>query len=366
MQQLMSRVLLATFVLTCPAISLGQALDETANGETKESINPAQLADAGNDNADTEQRIQKNPSSQTKDAGVDSAKAGPDLEAWLEPEQVKLGQTFLLRLKIRRAQGELVKVPDAIANEEVQQAGKIQRKQKLDKDQIVENIDIPLLALALDNVRTPAFKIQVGQREPIEVAAIPLQVQSISADKAQPADPVAPMDIQRFDPRPLWIGAALALLALLFFAWRWWQKHRPAPKAAPAPAPRPAHEVALEKLTELENSQLIIQAKFDAFVDEASDILRWYLGERYGFSGLDRTSSELLAALQNVYDAKLNPAQVRSILDSADMVKFARAESSAQACAALLEQIRQMIQTTKESNAEFVSHDARPSPNKKA
>lgn len=275
------------------------------------------------------------------------------LKAWIEPEEVKLGQTFLLRIQIHRKQGDLVKLPSSIGDEQVQQSGEIKRQQKLDAQQIIEQIDIPLVALALDNVHTPALTLKIGKSDSLEVGAIPVQVQSAVDKKAQAADNAAPLDIQRFDPRPLWFGAGLLLLALVFFAWRWWRKHRPAPKAAPAPPPRPAHELALEKLAKLEATDLIRRAAFDRFVDEASDILRWYLGERYGFSGLDRTSTELLAALENVYDARLNPEQVRSILDSADMVKFARAESSAQACAALLTQIRQMIHTTKASVVEI-------------
>ena len=327
-------------VLTLSPLALAQTLP-SARAASSTAQHPHRDAAA----ADAASPTDKNRA--VEDAGLPRQAAGPDVQAWLDPEQVRLGQPFHLRLKIRRDQGALLSMPDRIENEQVQQRGPIKRQQELKDGQIIEDVDVPLVALALDDVRTPAFKIQLGHADAIDVAAIPLQVQAGLDDKAQAAEPLSPVDLQRFDPRPLWGLAGLLLVLALYLAWRWWQKHRPARKQAPPPPPRPAHELALEKIAALEASDLIQRAAFDVFVDEASDILRWYLGERYGFSGLDRTSSELIAELQQVYDARLKPAQVQAILDSADLVKFARAQSNAQACAELLQQIRKMVLSTR-------------------
>jgi len=144
--------------------------------------------------------------------------------------------------------------------------------------------------------------------------------------------------------------AAVALFAAAIGLLLWWL-HRRRPPASAAPPRRviepPPDVVALKRLRELERSNLIAQGELERFVDEAVEILRWYLGKRYQVDALESTSRELHQALSRVLDAKLDVDEVDKLLSDADLVKFARAPTTTRACAGLLEEIGGLVRRTR-------------------
>lgn len=117
-----------------------------------------------------------------------------------------------------------------------------------------------------------------------------------------------------------WTLAAVALLAILRFAWLYWRKRRSQIPVAP---PVPAHVRARQKLDEA--LALISQPK--PFVIAVSDTARSYLEERFDFHAPERTTEEFLHEL-NATDL-LTGEQKESLggfLESCDLVKFAKYE----------------------------------------
>ena len=129
-----------------------------------------------------------------------------------------------------------------------------------------------------------------------------------------------PMAIPNFWEWVAWALAALALIALGVFLWRWWQKRR---SLIPAEPPVPAYVRAKQKLEEA--LALIAQPK--AFCILVSDTIRSYLEEQFDFRAPERTTEEFLREL-NATDLLL-PEQKDSLghfLESCDLVKFAKYE----------------------------------------
>ena len=118
-----------------------------------------------------------------------------------------------------------------------------------------------------------------------------------------------------------WAGlGAVAVLALAYFAWRYW-RNRPAHIAVPPLIP--AHIRAKQRLEDA--LALIGQPK--PFCILVSDTVRLYLEERFNFHAPDRTTEEFLYELQGT--DLLLPDQKESLgefLQSCDLVKFARYE----------------------------------------
>ncbi len=91
----------------------------------------------------------------------------------------------------------------------------------------------------------------------------------------------------------------------------------------PKAPPRPAIEVAMERLARIE-------AQSDAELDggrrvaETVDTLREYLGRRYNIDALEMTTNELMRQLPTLDLRGIEVAQVRQLLEDADLVKFAR------------------------------------------
>jgi hypothetical protein len=117
-----------------------------------------------------------------------------------------------------------------------------------------------------------------------------------------------------------WTLGALAVLAILFFAWRWWQKRRSLVPAVPVV---PAHIRAKQKLAEA--LELIAQPK--TFCIAVSDTIRLYLEERFNFRAPERTTEEFLHELQDTnLLAGEQKEKLGDFLESCDLVKFAKYE----------------------------------------
>ena len=120
-----------------------------------------------------------------------------------------------------------------------------------------------------------------------------------------------------------WVSATLATLAVIalaFFVWRWWQKRKANVLVEP---PVPAHIRAKLKLEEA--LALIAQPK--PFVIAVSDTARTYLEERFEFRAPERTTEEFLRELSGTdLLAKEQKESLGNFLASCDLVKFAKYE----------------------------------------
>jgi hypothetical protein len=141
------------------------------------------------------------------------------------------------------------------------------------------------------------------------------------------------------------IGAiALAVGALL--AWligRWLKRPRPVP---PPPPPRPPWEVAREALHDLRHAGLTREGRFAEHFDRVSDIVRRYLGDRYGFDGLESTTREMLSELRNTTPRIPVLDEIERFLRQADLVKFARLTPSEPECATALSDADAIVEQT--------------------
>ena len=127
-------------------------------------------------------------------------------------------------------------------------------------------------------------------------------------------------------------GGLVALVVGVVAAWlftRWRRRPRALP---PPPPPRPAWEVALEELHDIRHAGLIRQQRFSEHYDRVSDAIRQYLGDRFGFDGLESTTREALAVLESVIPAIDSMDKVQAFLRQADLVKFARLTPTEEEC----------------------------------
>jgi hypothetical protein len=120
------------------------------------------------------------------------------------------------------------------------------------------------------------------------------------------------------------IGAALAVPIALALAWlfAWWRR-RPRPEPPPPP-PRPPWEVALEELFDVRHAGLVSEGRLAEHFDRVSDIVRKYLGARYGFDGLESTTREVLSVLRKATPRPGPLDAIETFLHQADLVKFAK------------------------------------------
>ncbi|HET7598746.1 MAG TPA: hypothetical protein VFK09_00550 [Gemmatimonadales bacterium] len=148
------------------------------------------------------------------------------------------------------------------------------------------------------------------------------------------------------DPRIVAAAAAGAAI-LLGAAWAAARRRRvpTAPGAeAPAPAlPGPsAYERARARLAAIERERWPERGSVDLHYAAIADALRRYFEEAHGLPALGRTTGELVAIIEPAAPDGLG-ARCLSLLDDADLVKFARARPGPGAAAAFARSARALL-----------------------
>lgn len=129
-----------------------------------------------------------------------------------------------------------------------------------------------------------------------------------------------------------WILGAAIVFGLLFWGYLRSKKFEPQRREKPTPiAPPPAFENPLHKLEQdialLKNSDLLQQKRdFDAFYVKLGDTIREYLERVYAFPALESTTGEIIQEMRSNAADNQMLAATRTVLQEADMVKFAKFE----------------------------------------
>jgi hypothetical protein len=132
-----------------------------------------------------------------------------------------------------------------------------------------------------------------------------------------------------------------ALGALLISRWL----RRPK-KLPPPPPPRPPWDVALEALHDIRHAGLTREGRFAEVFDRVSDVLRRYLGDRYGYDGLESTTREALSSLRETTPQIEDLPGIEGFMRDADLVKFARLTPSENECLDLLARAESIVTRT--------------------
>jgi len=121
----------------------------------------------------------------------------------------------------------------------------------------------------------------------------------------------------------------------------------------------PPYDRALLELKQLENSRYLIQDEYKRYYSELTDIVRSYLEEDVHVSALESTTDQLIGKLELMTDAgeleldKETISQFKRILQTADLVKFAKSKPET----SVAEQDRKAIE-----DIVVKTHDALPEP----
>ena len=125
----------------------------------------------------------------------------------------------------------------------------------------------------------------------------------------------------------------------------------------------PPYDRALLELKRLENSKYLIQDKYKVYYSELTAIVRSYLEEEVHISALESTTSELIQKLELLQDAgelKLKDntiKQFEKILQTADLVKFARSKPLTTVAEQDRKAIEEIVVKTKEALPEPTEED---------
>lgn len=186
------------------------------------------------------------------------------------------------------------------------------------------------------------------------VAPHPFVVESLLANEADPQpmgpDPMVSLEYANVRMAEIIVAviggiAAAIMIAAAIVVLR--RRTRP----VYVPPPIPPHETALAELDALarEREGLIAAGAYQDYYLRLTEIAKRYLGARFGFEALDRTTEEIQDLLKRgqVKVEPLDPKAVITFLQDCDLVKFARLAPPEEETREALQLVRGMVERTK-------------------
>lgn len=169
------------------------------------------------------------------------------------------------------------------------------------------------------------IKARPGPGQPqidLSLPSADLQIERVPAGPKDKPDEVRDAKSLEYSGIPPWLVLVIALasvLALMLLRWlvAWLRR----PRKVASPPPLDPFPWALQQLEKLASERLDRQGQWEPFYDQLTHVLRFYLGWRFQHSLLELTTSEILSTL-SLPDQHFRPA--KDLLETADMVKFAR------------------------------------------
>ncbi len=122
-----------------------------------------------------------------------------------------------------------------------------------------------------------------------------------------------------------WAAGIIALLAIItYLVYRMSKKREEVVVEKPKPT-IPAHIIALKRLEELKTQQLWQEGKVKEYYSELTEILRWFIEQRFNVPALEQTTDEIMQGLKHLPGLESESKEsVQRLLYLADLVKFAK------------------------------------------
>lgn len=162
-----------------------------------------------------------------------------------------------------------------------------------------------------------------------------LKIVDVPLDSTNAICDIKRLENADFDWHRFWILVAcfVALVALIFAAiWAYERYFRNRKKDAGQVEQkpidkRPAHVIALEALEHLRDENLWQSGRTKDYFSQLTDIVKEYIGRRYGISAIEQTTEDLLRELRlntQIDIEKESVDMLKDVLEIADLVKFAK------------------------------------------
>jgi hypothetical protein len=353
----------ALLALVAPAVAARKPRAGRADAKPAASAPEAPAAAAKGENEPSAAPAAEPPAEPPPPPKPEVPPDAPTVAARLDRTEARIGDKLVLTVTTVAAAGVPTNLPTELD---------LQPFELLGGDPVIEEKDLG------DGHRSRTFRMDVAAYEtgdlavpPIKVTYIgkdgsvlsrktepvPIRISSLIANEPDPQlkEAVEPVTVLQEDLTLVYVAAALVAAAVggIFTLWlrrRW--RERDARR--PPPPPRPAHEIALEKLDRLAKSALHAvgdappaDAELRQFYFELSEILREYLGNRFGFLALEMTTEELVAEVQRRAPRGLVPGELAGWLSGCDLVKFAKLAPPPSEARGALETAIRMVESTR-------------------
>ncbi|HXS37619.1 MAG TPA: hypothetical protein VN721_13025 [Flavipsychrobacter sp.] len=200
----------------------------------------------------------------------------------------------------------------------------------------------------------PAFVFSVipntGTPYTVQTDSLKLSVNTIAVDTTKPFKPIKGIILIKgswLDYIWIIVGALIFILLVVFIIIYFVvNKKTPIPQTTNVPN-ETLEEKILRILAELDAQQLWQNKKVKEYYVQLTDIIRYYIEQRFKTPALELTTNQILQTADTNKEMQPHKALLASILYTADLAKFAKAQPFPHEHIAAMENARQFVEATR-------------------
>lgn len=280
---------------------------------------------------------------------------GAQASATLDSTQILIGEQFHLLLEATSkgpSRWVWAEVPDSFDHLLVVDRGPIDTLHHEGKT--VFRQSITLTSFDSGYWQVPPFQFQTITADTtagagvITTDSLQIMVGTVAVDTTKPFRPIKQIRSVPLNLLAYWPYALGVLILILVIVWLvFFRKPKQRVVREPEIPREPPYEEAIKSLQALEMEKLWQQNHVKPYYTKLTDILRRYIERRFGVNAMEQTTDELLAKIKPVTKLNQQRDNLRYILETADLAKFAKLEPQQQAHEASLKKAYELVEWTR-------------------
>ena len=255
------------------------------------------------------------------------------VESEISSVEMLVGQQVQLTVSATAAEDAVVEFPQsATLPEGIEYLGTINLPDESVADGMVKRQRGYVLTSFDDTLYyLPPFEVKVdGKVYPTKKLA--LKVLTVDVDTTNYEQYYGPKDVQDnpFDwelddwAKPFWLSVVmLVLMAMAYYLYIRLRDNKPVIARIRIVKRLLPHQKAMKAIEEIKAERMVTSEDPKEYYTRLTDALRKYIEERYGFSAMEMTSSEIIERLMQTDDPQ-TLSELRQLFLTADLVKFAK------------------------------------------
>ncbi len=260
----------------------------------------------------------------------------PKLRATIKPAAAYVGDPITVTITTRYKKGVSVTLPLKLELGEFAELSRKESRQESGRQGHIPNVEhtftLEVGAYKLGELELPPIEINAlgpgGELVTLKTPALPIQIKTVMPNEPKPKLKEVEKPVRVYQ-RTYWLLYLLLVVGVIgitaiitLIVRRRIEQRRRAER--PPPPPPPPHDVALRRLAGLDVEQYIADERFKDLYLELSEIVREYIGGRFGFDALEMTTTEINETLEKRHVSLALRQQLQTYFNDCDLVKFAR------------------------------------------
>jgi hypothetical protein len=255
------------------------------------------------------------------------------VEAKIDSVAIMIGQQVGMTITVISPEDKVVQMPELRPQQYITPGVEIV---DVAKDDTVETSEgkkimrrLQLTSFDENAYMIPAQTIKVGGKayktNPLALKVITMDVDTLHLNQFFPPKDVQDNPFSWAEWSPLfWMSALLLLLIVVgVYLYLRYKQNKPIISRIQIIRHIPAHQKALTAIDKIKQSKMQNSENQKEYYTQLTDTLRKYIEERFGFSAMEMTSTEIIARLRNSGDPTMI-SELRELFNTADLVKFAK------------------------------------------